>query len=764
MIGKAMTALSAALCLAAAALGAQPDAFRASPRVERLLERMTPAEKVGQLTQLPGGRQKAVNSRIDDALRDRVRRGEIGSLLNVAGTEATRDLQRIAVEESRLGIPLLYGLDVIHGYRTIFPVPLAMAASFDPAVSEQAARIAAAEASSAGVHWTFSPMVDVAPDPRWGRIVEGAGEDPYLGSVLAAAQVRGYQGDDLADPAAIMATAKHFAAYGAALGGRDYDGADISRRTLEEVHLPPFHAAARAGAGSFMAAFNSVAGMPMHAHAELLRGTLRDRWGWQGPVVSDWMGVAELIPHGVAGNGGEAAALALSAGIDIDMASQLYAGSLPDAAARDPALMARLDEAVRRVLAAKERLGLFDDPYRGADPGREAATLLSAEHRAVAREAARRSIVLLKNEGGVLPIAANARRILVAGALAADANSQLGSWRALGREEDVRPLLPALREALPAGTELIYRAGASPRSDDRSGIAAAVAAARDADLVLLVVGEDFDHSGEARSRSDLGLPGAQQALADALLDTGKPVVVILANGRPLAIESLAERAPALLETWFLGVEAGPAIADILVGRASPGGRLPVTFPRAAGAVPFPYNRLPSGRPADPDLARDTVRYHDLPITPLFAFGHGLGYSRFDYGELELSRESIAPGERVTVGLIVRNVGPVAADEVVQLYVRDPVASVSRPVQELRGFRRIALQPGEAKRVSFTLEPGQFAIWHESGWRIEPGEIQLMVGASSADIRSRAAFHINQPGPSDVPAAAIETPTTDEVIG
>ena len=769
MVAKLMTALSVALGLAVAAIAAQPDppvsghSARASDRVESLLSRMTVEEKIGQLVMLPAGRQKAVNSRIDDALRDRVRRGGVGALLNVAGAAEANALQRVAVEESRLGIPLLYGLDVIHGYRTIFPVPLAMAASFDPEVAERAARIAAVEASAAGVHWTFSPMVDVAPDPRWGRIVEGAGEDPFLGAAMAAAQVRGYQGDGLAAPGTLMATAKHFAAYGAALGGRDYDGADISERTLHEVHLPPFHAAAEAGAGSFMAAFNTVAGVPMHAHRPLLTGTLRERWGWNGVLVSDWMGVAELIAHGVAGDGGAAAALALAAGVDIDMSSELYADELRAALERDPALAPLLDQAARHVLTAKERLGLFDDPYRGADPAREPALMLAADHRAAAREAALRSIVLLRNEGGVLPIARTARRIAGLGALADDANSQLGSWRALGRAEDVRPLLPALREALGEDVELVYQPGASPRSDEISGIPAAIEAARAADLVLLVVGEDFDFSGEARSRSDLTLPGAQQALADAVLGAGTPVAVVLVGGRPLAIERLAERAPAILETWFLGVEAGPAIADVLVGRAAPGGRLPVSFPRASGAVPFTYNRLPSGRPADPDPARDTVRYRDLPITPLFPFGHGLSYTSFDYSDLEVDRDSVAPGESVTVAVTVRNSGRVAGDEVVQLYVRDPVASVSRPVQELRGFRRVSLRPGEAKRIGFTLTPAQLAIWDSGRWRIEPGEIELMVGSSSADIRARGAFRIAAAGEGGAPAAALATAVWEETI-
>jgi beta-glucosidase len=386
--------------------------------------------------------------------------------------------------------------------------------------------------------------------------------------------------------------------------------------------------------------------------------------------------------------------------------------------------------------------------------------MLTASHRAAAREAARRSIVLLKNEGNLLPIAANVRRIAVVGALAADADSQLGSWRARGEAADVKPLIPALREALPRRTELVHEPGASPTSNDRSGISAAVAAARAADLVLLVVGENFDASGEARSRSDLSLPGAQQALAEAILDTGKPLVVLLINGRPLAIDKLAERAPAILETWFLGVEAGPAIADILLGRVSPGGRLPVTFPRVTGSVPLYYNHLPSGRPADPDLAKDTARYHDLPIDPLFPFGHGLSYSRFDYRNLRVSGPSAA-GAGVTVSVEVRNSGSVAADEVVQLYARDPVAAVSRPVQELRGFRRISLRPGEATRVSFTLTPAQFAFWDKGRWKIEPGRIDVMIGSSSADIRARGSFEFGAAGESTEPAAALPTPSSEE---
>ncbi|MBV9882852.1 MAG: glycoside hydrolase family 3 C-terminal domain-containing protein [Sphingomonadaceae bacterium] len=740
-----------AFCLAVTALAANAQApVRGSPRVEALLARMTIAEKIGQLVQMPGGRQKALNSRIDDNERARIRAGRVGSYLNVAGAEATRELQRIAVEDSRLHIPLLFGMDVIHGYRTIFPVPLAMAASWDPAVPERAARVAATEASAAGLHWTFSPMVDIARDPRWGRIVEGAGEDPYLGSVMAAAQVRGYQGVGLDRTDTIMATAKHFAAYGAAMGGRDYAGADISQRSLEEIYLPPFYAAAREGAGSFMAAFNEIGGVPAHANRALLRDTLRTRWRWPGVLVSDWNAVAELRNHGVAESEGDAAELALRAGVDIDMSSGAYADTLEARVRRDPQLLALLDEAARRVLMIKERLGLFDHPYERSDPANEAGAMLTPANRAAAREAAARSIVLLKNDGGLLPLAASAPRIALIGALAQDANSQLGSWRAQGHVEDVHPLLPALRAAMPHAE--IETAG--------DEIPAAVAAARRADLVLLVVGEDFDMTGEARSRADLGLPGNRQAMADAVLDTGKPVVVLLMNGRPLAIHRLAERAPAILETWFLGVEAGPAIADVLTGRVNPAGRLPVSFPRASGAVPFPYARLPSGRPADADPAHDTTRYRDLPITPLFPFGHGLSYTNFTFSDFAVRP---LPNGTFRASVIVCNDGARAGEEVVQLYAHDPVASVSRPIEELRGFRRIALAPGEAKRVSFTLSPAQFAIWDAGRWRIEPGEIQLMVGASSADLRGRAAFRIAGAGEGREPAAAIFTPSSEEPI-
>jgi beta-glucosidase len=777
----AVALLLAALCLSAPGLASAAPSDGLSPRVRDLIARMTLDEKIGQLNQVPGGRQRALNSRLDAAALERVRRGEIGSFLHVAGAAQIRELQRVAVEESRLGVPLLIGMDVVHGYRTLFPVPLALAASWDPALMEQTARVAAVEATAAGLNWTFSPMVDIARDPRWGRVVEGPGEDPYLGAVLATAQVRGYQGDSLAAPDSILATAKHFVGYGAAEGGRDYDSAAISDRTLHEVYLPPFHAAARAGAGSMMTAFNDIGGVPLTAHPALVRGVLRERWGYDGLIVSDWNAIPELLNHGVAGTPEEAGVLALQGGVDMDMAGNLYSAALRSAIAADPALLPLLDQAVAAVLTAKERLGLFDDPYGRADPAREAAAMLTPEHRAVAREAARRSMVLLKNEGDLLPLSPAIRRIAVIGALAEDANSSLGSWRAQGRVEDVRPLIPALREALPEVTFTYargYRPEAAPtiavtaagegaqgvrEISDAEALTEAVAAARAADLVLLVVGEHFDRSGEARSYTDIGLSAAQEALAAAVLDTGKPVVVLLMNGRPLAIPELARRAPAILETWFLGVESGSAIADVLTGRVSPGGRLPVSFPRASGAAPLTYAHLPTGRPAAEDLTRDTARYRDQPITPLFAFGHGLSYGRFAYSDLQLSRQAVPADGEVEVSVVVRNTSAVPADEVIQLYVRDPVAAVARPVQELRGFRRVAFAPGEARRIRFTLTPAQLAFWNGDHWRIQPGEVQVMVGASSADIRARGAFTVTSEGRSDMPAAAIPTPSAEEPV-
>ncbi len=702
-----------------------------SARIRDLIGRMTLAEKIGQMNQIAGGRQKALNSRLDEGMMNRVRRGEMGSFLHVAGAEPLRRLQKVAVEESRLGIPLLFAMDVIHGFRTILPVPLALAASWDPAMMEQAAALAADEARAAGLHWTFTPMVDVARDPRWGRVVEGAGEDPYLVSRMAEAQVRGLEAGDPSAPHRMLSCTKHFVGYGAVAGGRDYDSADISDRALHEVYLPPFHAAMRAGSGSFMTAFNDVAGVPMTAHEELVRGELRGRWGYQGLIVSDWNAIRELINHGVAATPAEAAALALRAGVDMDMASGTYAEHLAAAVAADANLLPLVDEAVARILAAKARLGLFDDPYGFGDARREAAPLA----RSKAREMGARSIVLLRNEGDLLPLRPGAKVALI-GALADDASSAIGSWRARGRPEDA----VTLRAAMPHAT---YDPGTDPAS------AARVAA--EADVVLLAIGEDFDLSGEARSRSDITLGGGQQALIDAVRATGKPIVAILMNGRPLALEKALDEIPAVLETWFLGIESGPAIADIVSGRTAPAGRLPIGMPRVTGQLPMTYAHVPSGRPANADLSIDSARYRDVAVGALFPFGHGLSYSRFDYRAVRIEQRADA----IEISVAVTNVGARPAEEVVQLYVRDRQASVARPVSELRGFHRLPLQPGETRAVAFTLAPEQMALWKAGKWVIEPGAIEVMLGSSSADIRARGQFAVAA-GEGRAPAAAIAT--------
>jgi beta-glucosidase len=727
-------------------------------RPEALLKKMTLDEKIGQLVQRAGGRSKALNSRLDDAELARVRAGQVGSYLHVAGAEALGKLQKTALEESRLGIPLLFAMDVVHGYRTIFPVPLAMAATWAPESEERAARVAADEATSAGLHWTFAPMIDIARDPRWGRIVEGAGEDPYLGARMAVAQVNGFQGGNSLRLGSLMATAKHFGAYGAAIGGRDYNSADLSERTLMEVYLPPFYAAARAGAGSFMAAFNDIAGVPTTSNKDLLRGLLRERWGWQGLLVSDWGAIGELVNHGVAADRPAAGVLALDASVDMDMVGDVFANDLKEAVSKDPARLKQLDEAVLRILRVKEQLGLFDQPMQYHDPEREQRELLAPEHREAARVIARQAIVLLRNEGKLLPLNADKlRSVAVIGQLATDGLSALGSWRAQGKAEEVVTILQGITAAAPKTLKVLSAPGADPRSADLTGIPAAVKLAKSADLTVLVIGEDYDLSGESRSRSDLGLPASQLELAQKVIATGKPVVVVLANGRPLALPWLAENAPAILETWMLGVEGGNALADVLFGKYSPAGRLPAAFPRTTGAVPYNYSANPTGRPADPDLKKDTVRYHDLPITPQFAFGHGLSYSEFRYSDLSQNTGAVGPGERIDISITVANTGGVASDEVVQLYVRDPVASIARPVLELRGFKRIDLAAGARKRVTFSLTPEQFAFWSPRGqWLIEAGRIDFWIGASSADLRANGAFEITKTHTGTAPAAALPT--------
>lgn len=704
-------------------------------RIDALLSQMTLEEKLGQLQQLDGH----ADGRYREEHLALARKGLLGSTLNVRGAAQVNALQRAAVEGSRLKIPLIFAFDVIHGYRTVFPIPLGEAASWDPAAAERSAAIAAAETRAAGVHWTFAPMVDIARDARWGRIAEGAGEDPYLGAVMAAARVRGFQGDDYSRPDKVVACAKHWVAYGAAEAGRDYNTVDMSEHTLRSIFFPPFKAAVDAGVGTFMSAFNDLNGVPASANHFTLTQVLRDEWRFDGLVVSDYNSVIELIKHGFAADQADAARLALTAGVDMEMISKSYVTHGVQHVKDGRIPLAVIDEAVRRVLRVKLRAGIFERPYTDAE--HEMRTMLTPESRAAAREIAARSMVLLKNDG-VLPLAPSLRRLAVVGPLADDRPNMMGNWTGDGRKEDVVTILEGIRAAVAQGTEVLHAPGASldvahlmtkePSSEtaDRTRIAEAVAVARTADAVVLVIGESGAMSGEASSRTSLDLPGAQLELAQALVDTGKPVAVVLMNGRPLNLTALAASAPAILEAWFPGTEAGHAVADVLFGRVNPGGKLPVTFPRHVGQAPIYYNHKSTGRPPD-SKDKYTSKYLDVHWTPLYPFGHGLSYTQFTLQDLRLGAGRIGVDGSLTVSVEVANTGKRRGDEVVQLYIQDLVASVTRPVQELKGFTRVSLEPGERRRVEFVLGSEALGFLDQSlKWVVEPGEFRVRVSNSS----------------------------------
>ncbi|HYO63382.1 MAG TPA: glycoside hydrolase family 3 N-terminal domain-containing protein [Pyrinomonadaceae bacterium] len=723
----------AALCLALASVVFVPRAAESSAqrpaggnverRIDALVARMTLEEKLGQLQQLDGH----ADGRYKDEHPDMVRKGLLGSTLNVRGAQRTNELQRLAVEQSRLKIPLIFGFDVIHGYRTIFPIPLGEAATWDARDAERAAAVAAAESRAAGVHWTFAPMVDIARDARWGRIAEGSGEDTFLGSVMARARVRGFQGADYSAPDRVAACAKHWVAYGAAEAGRDYNTTDMSETTLREVYFPPFKAAVDAGVATFMSAFNDLNGVPASANPYTLTRVLRDEWKFDGFVVSDYESVRELLNHAVAADEADAARQALGAGVDMEMVSRLYnkhGASLVRSGRLTPR---EIDEAVRRILRVKFRAGLFERPY--ADESRERAALLSPAHLAAAREVAARSLVLLKNERNTLPLDKNLRSIAVVGALADSQLDQIGSWSGDGRKEDAVTLLAALRAKLPRA-RITFERGCDVKCESAEGFDEAVRAARNSDATVVVLGESADMSGEAASRTSLDLPGRQLDLLKAIHAAGKPYVLVLMNGRPLTINWPAENSPAILETWFAGTQGGPAIADALFGDTNPGGKLPVTFPRAAGQSPIYYNQKATGRPPDPNN-KYTSKYLDTPWTPLYPFGYGLSYTTFRLSNLQLSAPRIGPNGSLTVGVEVENTGARAGDEVVQLYLRDVASSVTRPVKELKGFERVTLRPGERRRVSFTLSREHLGFYNrDMRFTVEPGQFRLFVGTDS----------------------------------
>ena len=697
--------------------------------IEGLLQQMTLEEKVDQLNQL-GVQDTPTGPVIDQGELAQLPMSTVGSVLGAYGFEQTRRLQEQVVTRSRLHIPLLFAFDVIHGFRTVFPVPLAEAAAWDPALAQRTARAAAVEATASGVHWTFAPMVDIARDPRWGRVVEGSGEDPFLGAALASAKVQGFHGAGPPDPSFMLATAKHFVTYGAAEGGRDYNVADVSERTLREVYLPPFQAAVAAGVDGIMPSFNELAGVPLHSNTALLTGVLRNQWRFGGLIVSDFNAIWELSQQGIARGPADRARLAFNAGVDIDMASQTYRQHLPALVRNGQVPLTAVDDAVRRVLQAKQRLGLFEDPYRYSDEARQRANVLTPQHRALAREAAQKSIVLLKNTDALLPLPKHLRNVLVVGSLATDAEATIGPWALAGHPEESITVLQGIRRAVAADTEVVYLPGASPVSKEAENLNEVRQAARLAEVVVAVLGEQADQSGEARSRADLGLPGAQEALLRALLDSGKPVVILLMNGRPLVLSPTVRQAPALLETWFLGSEMGNAVADILFGDVNPSGKLPITFPRSVGQIPLYYAHKNTGRPPSGD-GRYASAYIDEHWTPLYPFGFGLSYTSFSYSTPRLSAQRLASTQSLDVTVTVTNTGARSGEEIVQLYLRDDVASVTRPVRQLRGFRKAHLAPGEARDLTFTLDQEDFALL-DSDFSpvVEAGTFTVFVGADS----------------------------------
>ncbi|MCW0458633.1 glycoside hydrolase family 3 N-terminal domain-containing protein [Xanthomonas sacchari] len=711
----------------------------ASDRIESLIARMTVEEKVGQLGVFadmvrpfaPDVNPEA-NVRNADEVLQQVRAGRVGSLFNGVGAELGRRIQQVALEESRLGIPVILAADVIHGMRTVFPIPLGEAASFEPELAERTARATAVEATAAGIHWTYAPAVDIARDQRWGRGAEGAGEDVVLGCAFAAARVRGFHGPDLRADDALLATPKHFAAYGAVAAGMEYASVDIAPQTLRDVHLPPFQAAFEAGALSVMTSFNDINGVPASANHELLTEILRGEWKFPGVVISDYTADMELIAHGYAADERDATKKAFLAGMDMSMQSGFYAAHLPSLVEDGEVPMALLDASVRRVLELKEAIGLLDDPYRSLDPAREADPSHIAAHDALARDAARRSIVLLKNDGPVLPLRKQGQKIALIGPFAQDRDNIEGCWTLFGDKSRYVTLEAGVRAALDDAQALTVVPGCGLEAPLDGGIEAAVAAARAADVVVLALGEPQRYSGEAQSRTQIVLPPAQQALAEAVAATGTPLVVLLRNGRALALQGAVRDAAAIAVTWYLGTQTGPAVADVLFGDYNPSARLPVSFPLDAGQQPYFYNHPRTGRPELPTMSEFKSRWREVPNAPLYPFGHGLGYTQFAYGAPQLDRTQVGWDDTLTVTTRIDNVGEREGEEVVQLYIHDRVASRVRPVRELKAFRKVRLAAGEGMEVRFTLDRHALAFTGRDGQcAAEPGLFDLWVCASSA---------------------------------
>ncbi|MFN4363660.1 glycoside hydrolase family 3 N-terminal domain-containing protein [Chryseobacterium hispalense] len=709
-------------------------------KVSELLSKMTLEEKVGQLVQYSGFEYATgpQNSNSANVLNE-IKQGKVGSMLNVAGAGETRKFQELALQ-SRLRIPLLFGQDVIHGYRTTFPVNLGQAASWDLTLIEKSERIAATEASAYGIHWTFAPMVDIARDPRWGRVMEGSGEDTYLGTQIGLARIRGFQGKGLGNLDAIMACAKHFAAYGAAVGGRDYNSVDMSLRQLNETYLPPFKAAAEAGVATFMNSFNDINGIPATANKYILRDLLKGTWNFKGFVVSDWGSIGEMVPHGYAKDNKEAAEKAILAGSDMDMESRAYMAELPKLVQEGKVDTKLIDDAARRILVKKFEMGLFDDPYRFSNEKRQKEQTNNQENRKFGREFGSKSIVLLKNEKNILPLSRSTKTIALIGPFGKETSANHGFWSVAFKDDNQRIVtqFDGIKNQLDKNSTLLYAKGANADDQDRSMLAEAVETAKKADVVIMTLGEGHAMSGEAKSRSNIHFSGVQEELLKEVAKTGKPIVLMINAGRPLVFDWAADNIPVIMYTWWLGTEAGNSIADVLFGTVNPGGKLPMTFPRTEGQIPVYYNHYNTGRPAKNNTDRNYVSaYIDLDNDPKFPFGYGLSYTQFKYADMNLSSTNLKGNQTLKISVNITNSGNYDGEEVVQLYIRDLFGKVVRPVKELKGFQKVFIKKGESKTVSFTLTPEDLKFYDdELNFDWEGGEFDIMVGTNSRDVQTK----------------------------
>ena len=691
---------------------------------------MTLDEKIGQMVLFTSD-WDVTGPTIREGYLDDIRSGRCGNIFNAYTVDYIRELQRVAVEESRLGIPLMFGYDVVHGHKTIFPIPLGESCSWDLDLIRRSASASAAEAAASGLNWTFAPMVDISVDPRWGRVSEGAGEDPYLGSLIAAARVKGFQGENLANPLTVLACVKHFAAYGAPFAGRDYNTVDMSERQFREFYMPPYKAGVDAGALSVMTAFNEYDGVPATGNQYLLKDLLKGEWNFQGFVVTDYTSINEMVHHGYARDEAEAGVKAVNAGVDMDLQGEVYFSYLRGLVDSGFVREKTIDDAVRRILNVKAKLGLFDDPYLYCDRARENQVVSNPEIKALSRDAARRSMVLLKNEG-CLPFD-RGDRIAVIGELAASRRDLLGSWKAAGEWDDMNSILDAVR-AYNGAANVIYAEGCRKIGSDRSGFSEAMDAVAQADKVLMVIGEDWDWSGEAASRTDIGVPGIQSELLKMIASAGKPVAVVLLNGRPLVLEEESKAADAILEAWYPGTMGAEAVTDIVFGQYNPSGKLTMTFPRSVGQIPVFYYEKNTGRPIYLPNDKYKSKYLDSPNEPLYPFGYGLSYTDFKYSNLTLSSPKMKKGHTIDATVTVTNIGSRTGEETVQLYIRDLIGSVTRPVKQLKGFQKLVLAPGESRTVTFTIDDEMLSFWrHDMTFGIEDGDFKVMVGGSSSDL-------------------------------